>query len=53
MNVRRIVTGHDGANRAVVVAKEEVTAFEAGPGATIWSPWRSDAAAQYPDDGVE
>jgi mannose-6-phosphate isomerase-like protein (cupin superfamily) len=51
MHVRRIVTGHDGAGRAVIVAREEVPAFEAGPGATVWSPWRSDSAARYPDDG--
>jgi mannose-6-phosphate isomerase-like protein (cupin superfamily) len=51
--VRRIVTGHDDAGRAVVVADEPVDELELGSGATSWNVWRSDAPASYPDDGSD
>ena len=51
MRVKRVVTGHDDVGRAVVVASEDVPGFDACPGATIWSPWRSDSPARYPDGG--
>jgi mannose-6-phosphate isomerase-like protein (cupin superfamily) len=53
MKVKRIVTGHDKAGRAVVVAKEDVDELELGAGATSWNVWQSDEPARYPDDGRE
>jgi mannose-6-phosphate isomerase-like protein (cupin superfamily) len=53
MKVRRVVTGHDSAGRAVIVADEEVQEIPLGPGASSWAPWSSDGPASYPDDGAD
>lgn len=51
MRVRRVVTGYDGAGKAVVVRDGEVapTAPDAGE---KWSVWAADGAVTLPDDGA-
>jgi len=55
MDVRRIVTGHDGAGAAVVVADERVAPVTVGlmPGAEFHALWGADAAFSLPTDGSE
>lgn len=53
MEVRRVVTGHDGQGRAAVVSDEWVTPVTATlvPGWEWHQLWGTDQRASYPDDG--
>jgi hypothetical protein len=49
MSVRRVVTGHDKAGKAVVVSDEILPPADRGPD----SIWAADAIGTLPDDGVQ
>lgn len=49
--VRRVVTGHDGAGRAVVVSDKRVAPTEPDF-APKWSIWSADTPVALPDDGT-
>lgn len=51
MKVRRVVTGHDGGNKAVFVSDEvlEPVAIPGGP--QILALWGGDEAPKFPDEG--
>lgn len=53
MNVRRVVTGHDGSGKAVVASDEEVepVTVALSPGSEFHRLWGADAAPSFPDDG--
>ena len=53
MNVRRVVTGHDGRGKAVVVSDEQVEPItvSVAPGSEFVSLWGSDEPQTYPDVG--
>ena len=53
MDVRRVVTGHDGDGNAVVVSDELVapTTMALLPGSEFHLLWGSDQPASFPDDG--
>ncbi len=53
MNVRRVVTGHDGEGKAVFVTDEEVAPITLSllPGSEFHRLWGADAAPTFPDDG--
>jgi mannose-6-phosphate isomerase-like protein (cupin superfamily) len=55
MNVRRVVTGHDVAGRAVVVSDDLVEPFTSPlvPGSEFHRLWSGDRPPQFPDDGHE
>jgi mannose-6-phosphate isomerase-like protein (cupin superfamily) len=51
--VRRVVTGHDGAGKAVFVSDDLVKPVTTGlsPGTSFHQIWGGDAAPTFPDDG--
>lgn len=53
MEVRRVVTGHDGEGRAVFVGDELVPPVTIAllPGSEYHQLWGSDATCSFPDDG--
>jgi mannose-6-phosphate isomerase-like protein (cupin superfamily) len=53
MRVRRVVTGHDGAGKAVFASDEEVDPLTVAllPGAEFYRLWGADQAPTFPDDG--
>ena len=53
MNVRRVVTGHDAAGRAVFASDEEVPPLTMAlmPGSEFHRLWGADVAPTFPDDG--
>ena len=53
MDVRRVVTGHDAAGKAVFVSDERVPPVTTAlsPGAEFHQLWGGDAAPRFPDDG--
>jgi mannose-6-phosphate isomerase-like protein (cupin superfamily) len=54
MDVRRVVTGHDAAGKAVFVSDEEVApvAPDLLPGSEFHRLWGGDEAPRFPDDGA-
>lgn len=54
MNVRRVVTGHDQAGKAVFVSEVQVEPITASlaPGAEFHRLWGSDTAPTFPDNGA-
>ena len=51
--VRRVVTGHDGAGRSIVVSDEQVEGMPIGSGGSHAYPlWGRDDPAAFPDDGA-
>ena len=55
MDVRRVVTGHDSAGKAVFASDERVAALTPAllPGSEFHRLWGGDAAPRFPDDGSE
>jgi mannose-6-phosphate isomerase-like protein (cupin superfamily) len=53
MDVRRVVTGHSPAGKAVFASDEQVPPIILGlmPGAEFHRLWGADAPMQFPDDG--
>jgi mannose-6-phosphate isomerase-like protein (cupin superfamily) len=53
MDVRRVVTGHDAAGKAVFVSDEEVPPVTLAllPGSEFHRLWGGDEAPRFPDDG--
>lgn len=53
MKVRRVVTGHDSSNKAIVADDSEVDGitFSLNPGAEEHTLWGSDEPLTFPDDG--
>jgi mannose-6-phosphate isomerase-like protein (cupin superfamily) len=53
VDVRRVVTGHGGDGKAIVVQDEMVSpvTLEALPGSEFHRLWGSDGTATFPDDG--
>jgi mannose-6-phosphate isomerase-like protein (cupin superfamily) len=53
MDVRRVVTGHDAAGKAVFVSDEQVAPITLAllPGVEFHQLWGGDAAPLFPDDG--
>ena len=53
MRVRRVVTGHDGAGKAVFASDQEVDPLTVAlvPGAEFHRLWGADQAPTFPDDG--
>ncbi len=51
MQIRRVVTGHDGEGHAVFADDGEVEALELGDGGAFHLLWGADEAARFPDDG--
>lgn len=53
MEARRVVTGHDGAGKAVFVRDEKVTPVSVAlvPGMEFHLLWGADEKASFPDDG--
>ena len=53
MGVRRVVTGHDDAQRSVVISDEEVPSIAFGErGGWAWPIWGRDDTAHFPDGGT-
>lgn len=54
MDVRRVVTGHDGEGKAVVVSDEVVSPVAPTmlPGSEFHCLWGSDTRPHFPDDGA-
>jgi hypothetical protein len=54
MKVRRVVTGHDGAGKAIVASDSEVDGFQPDllPGSEFHKLWGADEAPQFPDLGT-
>ena len=54
MKVRRVVTGHDAAGKAVFASDEEVAplTMDLLPGAEFHRLWGGDEAPSFPDDGA-
>lgn len=54
MDVRRVVTGHDAAGKAVVVSDERVAPFVPAysPNSSFHLLWGGDEAPRFPDDGA-
>lgn len=54
MDVRRVVTGHDGDGKAVFVSDEAVApvAVDLLPGSSFHRLWGGDEAPRFPDDGA-
>ncbi len=54
MDVRRVVTGHDGAGQAVFVSDEQVAPVTLAllPGTEFHQLWGADTACSFPDDGA-
>ncbi len=55
MAIRRVVTGHDDAGKAVIASDEEVTpiTLDLVPGAEFFRMWGGDEAPRFPDDGSQ
>ena len=55
MGIRRVVTGHDAAGKAVFASDEEVepTTLSLVPGAEFYRLWGLDETARFPDDGSQ
>jgi mannose-6-phosphate isomerase-like protein (cupin superfamily) len=55
MDVRRVVTGHDAAGKAVFVSDEQVAPFVPGfsPNSAFHMLWRFDETPHFPDDGAQ
>ena len=55
MNVRRVVTGHNEAGKAVVASDESVApvALKLLPGAEFHRLWGGDVIPSFPDDGSQ
>lgn len=51
MNVRRVVTGHTPAGKAVFASDAAVEPFTFGDGGAYHVLWGADAPAHFPDDG--
>jgi mannose-6-phosphate isomerase-like protein (cupin superfamily) len=53
MNVRRVVTGHDGDGKAVFVRDEDVppVTLSLMPGSEFHRIWGGDTTPRFPDDG--
>lgn len=53
MGIRRVVTGHDDAGKAVFASDEEVepTTVQLAPGAEFYPMWGSDVTPHFPGDG--
>ncbi len=53
MHARRVVTGHNGAGKAVFVSDEKVAPVTLAllPGSEFHQLWGSDSARTFPDDG--
>jgi mannose-6-phosphate isomerase-like protein (cupin superfamily) len=53
MDVRRVVTGHDGTGRSVFVSDEKVPPIVLGalPGSEFHRLWGGDETPKFPDDG--
>lgn len=54
MRVRRVVTGHSPAGKAIVASDTEVESIElkALPDSSFVKLWGGDVVSQYPDDGA-
>ena len=54
MDVRRVVTGHDGAGKAVFVSDDQVAPVTLAllPGTEFHQLWGADSACTFPDDGA-
>jgi len=55
MGIRRVVTGHDGAGKAVFASDEVVEPITIPilPGMEFFRLWGGDEAPQFPDDGSQ
>ena len=55
MDVRRVVTGHDGNGKAVFVSDEKVAPLQPRllPGSEFHRLWGGDEAPKFPDDGSQ
>jgi mannose-6-phosphate isomerase-like protein (cupin superfamily) len=55
LQVRRVVTGHDAAGKAVFVSDEEVAPFVPAfsPNSSFHMLWRFDEPPHFPDDGSQ
>jgi mannose-6-phosphate isomerase-like protein (cupin superfamily) len=55
MGIRRVVTGHDAAGRAVFASDEvvEPITLDLLPGAEFYRLWGDDDTSEFPDDGAE
>lgn len=55
MDVRRVVTGHDGAGKAVFVSDEHIApvTLALAPGSEFHRLWGGDEPARFPDAGGE
>lgn len=53
MKVRRVVTGHDAAGKAIVASDTEVDGFRPAlsPGSEFHTLWGGDEPPHFPDDG--
>ena len=53
MDVRRVVTGHDDAGKAIFVSDEQVAPVTLAllPGSEFHQMWGADSACSFPDDG--
>lgn len=53
MGIRRVVTGHEDAGKAVFASDEEVepTTVQLAPGAEFYFMWGSDEPRRFPDHG--
>jgi mannose-6-phosphate isomerase-like protein (cupin superfamily) len=52
VKVRRVVTGHTAAGRAVVASDDLVEPIEFGAGGAYHVLWGSDVPGRFPDDGA-
>ena len=54
MDVRRVVTGHDGAGQAIFVSDDQVAPVTLAllPGSEFHQMWGSDTTCSFPDDGA-
>ena len=54
MDVRRVVTGHDGNGKAVFISDEQVAPVTLAllPGSEFHQIWGSDTTSSFPDDGT-
>jgi len=53
MDIRRVVTGHDDAGKAIFVSDEQVAPVTLAllPGSEFHQMWGADSACSFPDDG--
>jgi len=54
MDIRRVVTGHDAAGKAIFVDDQvvEPVTFSLAPGIEFHRMWGSDSISKFPDDGT-